>query len=578
MAVVYRARDERLDRQVALKVLAPVLTADPGFRARFVRESRAAAAVDHRHILPVYDTGNADGVLYIAMRYIAAGDVRTLFTNGQAVAPKRVWHIVSQVADALDAAHAQSLIHRDVKPANILIDVPARSTSGRIDHVYLTDFGVSMHGVASHLTSTGHFVGSLAYVSPEQIDAGVVSGYADQYSLACTTYEMLTGDPPFDGDSAIELINAQLTTPAPPVSAKRPELAPAVDAVLAKALAKSPEQRYRTCSDFTDDLGRALGVAAGAPSAASHSRTTASSAYGVQPSVPTPTEVTDPALLPATTGPGQIPIAVRPVLAAPLPPPLPPSALPPPPMPMPMPPWMPVPVPVPPPRKDRAPLIAALVAVVVIALAAAGTVAFVATRNTAQLANPSVSAPTTIAPTTAPTSGPQTSVPPTSGPQSYGPQTSEPQTSGSQPEAAEVTAMSNLLTSSNGSRANVQTVATDIMDCLNVQDDVTQLDQIISQRESQLTNAESLQVDAIPDGAELQNDLVTALMASLAADQDYLSWAQEQNDNNCADGVDSQYYDQALTDDTTASNDKTTFEELWTPLAQQYGGQQNPYI
>jgi serine/threonine protein kinase len=131
MAVVYRARDERLDRQVALKVLAPALTADPAFRARFIRESRAAAAVDHRHILPVYDSGAADDVMFIAMRYIAGGDVRTLFAGGQVMPIARVWHIVTQVADALDSAHGLNLIHRDVKPANILIDVPARSARAR---------------------------------------------------------------------------------------------------------------------------------------------------------------------------------------------------------------------------------------------------------------------------------------------------------------------------------------------------------------------------------------------------------------------------------------------------------------
>ena len=311
MAVVYRARDERLDRQVALKILAPALTADPAFRARFIRESRAAAAVDHRHILPVYDSGAADDVMFIAMRYIAGGDVRTMFAGGQVMPVVRVWHIVSQVADALDSAHGLNLIHRDVKPANILIDVPARSTSGRPDHVYLTDFGISMQGVTSHLTSTGQFVGSLAYISPEQIEARDVQGAADQYSLACTTYEMLTGEPPFVGDVAIALINAQLSMPPPPISARRPELPSAVDLVLAKALAKSPEQRYPTCSDFADDLGKALGLAAGTASVASDRQATTSSDGGAQPGVPTPTEVTDPALMAAalmptaTTGPGQ---------------------------------------------------------------------------------------------------------------------------------------------------------------------------------------------------------------------------------------------------------------------------------
>jgi hypothetical protein len=138
--------------------------------------------------------------------------------------------------------------------------------------------------------------------------------------------------------------------------------------------------------------------------------------------------------------------------------------------------------------------------------------------------------------------------------------------------------MSDVLTSSNGSRATVQAVATDIMACHDVPNDVTELDQIISERDSQLTSAQSLQVDAIPDGTTLQNDLVAALEASLAADHDYLSWAQQQGDDNCAEGTNSQYYSNALNDDTTASNDKTTFEQLWEPLAQQFGGQQNPYI
>ena len=493
MAVVYRARDERLDRQVALKVLAPALTADPAFRARFIRESRAAAAVDHRHILPVYDTGDADGVLFIAMRYIAGGDVRTLFAGGQVMAPARVWNIAGQVADALDTAHGRNLIHRDVKPANILIDVAARSTSGRIDHVYLTDFGVSMHGVTSHLTGTGHFVGSLAYISPEQIEARTIQGYADQYSLACATYEMLTGEPPFVSDNAIALINAQLTMPPPPASAKRPGLAPAVDLVLAKAMAKVPGQRYPTCSDFTEDLGKALGLVPGAPSTGGDTHTTAPPAGGGQPIVPTPTEVTDPALLAATTGPGQVRPEVGYVPMPPMPP---------------MPPWMtPVPFPAPPKRKDQAALIAAVVAIVVAVLAAAGTVAFVATRSTAQPTSSLGPAPTAIGPTPNQTPAPTpTTITPT------------PQT-----EAAEVMAIGQLLTSSGGVRTNLSAVVSDVASCLNVADDVTELYQIVSERESQLADAESLQVDAISNGTQLQSDLVTALMASIAADKDYLN-------------------------------------------------------
>jgi serine/threonine-protein kinase len=573
MAVVYRARDERLDRQVALKVLAPALTADPAFRARFIRESRAAAAVDHRHILPVYDSGAADDVMFIAMRYIAGGDVRTLFAGGQIMPIARVWHIVTQVADALDSAHGLNLIHRDVKPANILIDVPARSTSGRLDHVYLTDFGISMQGVTSHLTSTGQFVGSLAYISPEQIEARVVQGAADQYSLACTTYEMLTGAPPFAGDVAIALINAQLSLPPPPISARRPELPSAVELVLAKALAKSPEQRYPTCSEFADDLGKALGLAAGTASVVSDPQATTSSADIAQPSVPTPTEITNPALMPAalmpeaTTGPGQYqpavgqhqpavghyqpPVGHGPVLPVPMPPP----------------PWIaPVPVPAPPKRKDQAPLIAALVAIVVVVLAAAGSVAFIATRNS----TPSTSA---LAPPSTSASSPATTPPTSTAPAQIPTVTPATET-----EAAEVMAVNGLLTNSGVSRTELSAVVTDVGNCLNVGDDVTELNQIVAARQGELSSAESLQVDAIPGGSQLQSDLVAALQASIAADNDYLSWAQQQNEDNCAEGANSQYYSQALSDDQTATDDKATFEQDWTPLADQYGYDPNPYF
>src|SRR5215467_5485093 len=208
MAVVYRAYDERLERLVALKLLAPGLTADTAFRARFIRESRAAAAVDHPNIIPVYDAGDAGGFLFIAMRYVSGGDVRSLLADGQVIAPARVWNIVNQVAAALDAAHEHDLIHRDVKPANMLLDVP----SGNAEHVYLSDFGISKQTLASHLTSTGQFVGTLDYIAPEQIEAQSIDGRVDQYSLACATYELLTGEPPFRRDLGLALINAHLST------------------------------------------------------------------------------------------------------------------------------------------------------------------------------------------------------------------------------------------------------------------------------------------------------------------------------------------------------------------------------
>jgi len=245
MAVVYRALDERLDRRVALKLLAPGLAADTAFRTRFIRESRAAAAVDHPNIIPVYDAGDAGGFLFIAMRYVQGGDVRSLFTGGQVLSAARVWNIVSQVAAALDAAHGHDLVHRDVKPANILLDVGGRSTGGKgnrrsddvSDHVYLSDFGISKQTLASHLTSTGQFVGTLDYIAPEQIEAQTVDGRADQYSLACATFEMLTGEPPFRRDLGLALINAHLSAKPPSLLAKRSDLPPVAGQVIGRAMA-----------------------------------------------------------------------------------------------------------------------------------------------------------------------------------------------------------------------------------------------------------------------------------------------------------------------------------------------------
>jgi serine/threonine-protein kinase len=256
MAVVYRARDERLNRQVALKLLAPALADDTAFRARFIRESRTAAAVEHQNIIPVYDAGEVNGLLFISMRYVQGGDVRSLLADGKAMPATRVTNIIGQIARALDAAHARGLVHRDVKPANLLIDPPGRAEYG--DHAYLSDFGVSRQVVASHLTSTGQFVGTLDYIAPEQIEGQPIDGRADQYSLACAAYELFTGSPPFRREHSLAVIGAHLTAPPPAVTARRPELPGAVDQVIARAMAKAPSQRYPTCTDFADRLGQAL--------------------------------------------------------------------------------------------------------------------------------------------------------------------------------------------------------------------------------------------------------------------------------------------------------------------------------
>jgi serine/threonine protein kinase len=413
---------------------------------------------------------------------------------------------------------------------------------------------------------------------------------------------MLTGEPPFVGDVAIALINAQLSMPPPPISARRPGLPSAVDLVLAKALAKSPEQRYPTCSDFADDLGKALGLAAGTASVVSDPQATTSSDGGAQPNVPTPTEITNPelmaaALMPeATTGPGQYqpeavqlqpqavqyqPQAVQyqpqAVQYQPQAAQYQPQAVqyqpqavqyqpqvgygPASPMPPSPPPWVtPVPISPPPKQRGQAALIAMLVVVIVAVLAAGGAVTYALTRP-APTPSPSI-AVTSPAPGPSPTPIPTPTPTPVPG----------------QTEAAEVMAINGLLTNSRISRTALSNAANDVGSCLNVENDVTQINQILSERESQLSDAQSLQVDAIPNGSQVQNSLVTALMASVTADQDYLSWAQQQNEDNCTEGTTSQYYQQALADDQTATDDKNAFAGLWEPLANQYGYNPTPYF
>jgi hypothetical protein len=257
MAVVYRAVDERLGRRVALKILSPALAADEAFRQRFIRESRAAAAVDDPHIIPVYEAGEADGVLFIAMRFVPGGDLRTLVRQHGPMALARAVEIISSVASALDAAHAAGLVHRDVKPANMLIDV----RPDRPDHVYLSDFGLSKGAMSSsRLTGTGLFLGTADYAAPEQIDGRAVDGRTDQYALACTAFELLAGAPPFQRDQATATIWAQMSEPPPPLRARRPEIPAAMDQVFAAALAKAPESRYGCCRDFAYALRWALGL------------------------------------------------------------------------------------------------------------------------------------------------------------------------------------------------------------------------------------------------------------------------------------------------------------------------------
>jgi serine/threonine protein kinase len=257
MAVVFKAHDERLDRPVALKILAPTLTGNAEFQRRFISESRAAATIDDPHIVPVFAAGEADGMLFIAMRYVAGGDAQSMLNREGPLPPDRVAAIISPVASALDAAHRAGLVHRDVKPSNMLMDV----LPGRPVHVYLSDFGLSKAVAStSGMTAPGTVLGTLAYMSPERVGAQPVDGRADQYALACSAFELLAGAPPFQRDEPAALIYAHLSVPPPRLTSRRPDLAPAVDDVLSRALAKAPGDRYASCGQFADALRGAFGL------------------------------------------------------------------------------------------------------------------------------------------------------------------------------------------------------------------------------------------------------------------------------------------------------------------------------
>jgi serine/threonine protein kinase len=258
MAMVFRARDESLGRTVALKVLAPALADDAAFRERFIRESRAAAVVDHPHIIPVYGAGEFEGVLYIAMRYVAGGDLRALLQREGPLPPSRAAFLLSPLASALDAGHAAGLVHRDVKPANVLID----TSPGRPDHLYLSDFGLAKGSASTGLTGTGQFLGTLEYCAPEQIGGKPARPQTDQYALGCVAYTMFTGAVPFPRDEVTAVLWAHMSEPPPPVTALRPDLPSAVDPVLARAMAKDPDERYPTCAEFADAVRAALGLSA----------------------------------------------------------------------------------------------------------------------------------------------------------------------------------------------------------------------------------------------------------------------------------------------------------------------------
>ena len=252
MAVVFKAQDLRLDRPVGLKVLAPELSESPQFRERFLRESRLAASLDHPNIIPVYEAGEDHGLLFIAMRLVGGGDLAERLRLQGRQSPAHTISILAQVAAALDAAHAAGLVHRDVKPGNILV-VPGVAGQHR-DHVYLSDFGLTKRVTSlSGVTAQGQFIATMDYAAPEQIGSRPVDARTDVYGLGCVAYQCLTGTVPFVRDNEAALLWAHLVERPPPLSAHLRELAP-LDAAVARTLEKNPEDRFETCGQFIDAL------------------------------------------------------------------------------------------------------------------------------------------------------------------------------------------------------------------------------------------------------------------------------------------------------------------------------------
>jgi DNA-binding NarL/FixJ family response regulator len=256
MGVVYLATDLTLDRQVALKVIAGSVASDDEFRARFERECRVAASIDHPHVVPIYHAGQEGQRLYVTMRYITGTDLRALLAEGRRLEPDRAVAFVAQVADALDEAHRRGLVHRDVKPGNILI---GEHETG--ERSYLTDFGVTKQRAGGvDLTRTGMAIGTADYMAPEQARGGEVDGRADVYSLGCVLFRALTGEVVFDRDSDLDKLWAHVHDPPPALLDVRPELPAALGAAVAHALAKEPGERPQTAGELAREARAALGA------------------------------------------------------------------------------------------------------------------------------------------------------------------------------------------------------------------------------------------------------------------------------------------------------------------------------
>jgi len=604
LAVVYLARDERLDQQVALKVLEPELARDAAFRARFLRDSQAAAAIGHPHIIPVYEAGDADGLLYLAMRYVRGGDARSLLNRLGPLPCGQAWGIVAQVASALDAAHARGLVHRDVKPANMLLDTSAaghgsadQAVGSDSGHVFLSDFGMTRNSRPGEAAAAGQYPGTLDYLAPEQIEGRAVDGRADLYSLACAGFELLCGTPPFGQDQGLTVLYAQLYAPPPAASSRRPELPAAVDRVLATALAKDPADRYATCGQFAEQLQAALGLRPGerqspAPlvSPGRAGQVAAATLTSGQDHPAAQAEPQQPAQPPSPQTPWPQPPAPQPPSPQPPSPQAPGSAMTlagqpeagPAPAAEPGQSAEPAPAAEParaaaelasttggslPERRQRhggKGLILTVAAVVIAAALAVG----IALAGRSGPSTPAASSRTRSA-APSPTS-PAASPTPSPTPSASTPAPTPTPTPAPGLAARQAAAVNSLLGSSEAARTALQAPVVEVGNCANLPGAAAQIQAVVNQRSAQLSQASALSTAALPGGAALRTELIGALRSSLDADEDYLTWAQQQS-SGCTPAAESSAYSAAVDAGQQADAAKAVFAEAWNPVAARYG-------
>ncbi|HEY6314194.1 MAG TPA: protein kinase [Streptosporangiaceae bacterium] len=564
MAVVRLAHDERLDRKVAVKILAPELARDAAFRARLLHRVRAAAEIDHPHILPVYEAGDASGIVYVVMRYVQGGDARSLLSPLGPLPFARAWKVIAQVASALDTAHAHGVIHRNVKPANMLFDAssevggrtPDWDGGHRFDHVYLSDFGMRRDWSPDEIITAAHSTGTLDYVAPEQIEGRALDGRADLYSLACAGFELLCGTAPFGQDQGLTVMYAQLYVPPPPATARRPDLPAAVDVVLATALAKNPADRYATCGQFAEELRTALGLVPGESDnlarlrSQGHARPVAESRLAAGNKRPARQQDFEhepaPTPPPVQSGPGQPPSPEDQVAAglgqvsrdsiggpgAPYP------------------------------RQPRRrpgvirltlAVAAVVIAAVVIGVALTGR----STPGTPAVSSPAVSSPVLSSPAVSPAA---TSAPPSS--------------SASALASRQAAAVNNLLSSSAATLKALQGAVSEVFNCTDLSSAVGQIQNVVNQRSTEYNQASALSTSALANGAAVKSDLIAALRDSLDADKDFLTWAQQQLNPGCTPTAQSSAYNAAYNASQQAGVSKHAFIQVWDPVAAQYGIQQ----